>query len=63
MREKIIESLSGIHKVIKQDDADHTKTLEKVKPNYFVHGSDWKFDNRKKIRSKVIKTLKKLIVN
>ncbi len=59
-RKKIIESLSGIHKVIKQDDADHTKTLEKVKPNYFVHGSDWKFDNRKKIRSKVIKTLKKI---
>ena len=48
MREKIIENIPGIHRVIKQDDADYIKTLERLKPNYFVHGNDWKFDNRKK---------------
>ncbi len=59
-RKKIIENLSGIHKVIKQDDADYTKTLKKIRPNYFVHGSDWKYDNRKKIRKQVINILKKI---
>jgi phosphoenolpyruvate phosphomutase / 2-hydroxyethylphosphonate cytidylyltransferase len=59
-RKKIIENITGIHKVIKQDDADYSKTLNKLKPDYFVHGSDWKFDNRKQIRNKVIKILKKI---
>jgi phosphoenolpyruvate phosphomutase len=59
-RKKIIENISGIYKVIKQDDADYSETLNKLKPDFFVHGSDWKFDNRKQIRNKVIKILKKI---
>ena len=55
MKEKIIENISGIYKVIRQDDADYSKTLNKLKPDFFVHGSDWKFDNRKQIRNRVIK--------
>ena len=59
-RKKIIENISGIYKVIRQDDADYSKTLNKLKPDFFVHGSDWKFDNRKQIRNRVIKILKKI---
>jgi len=59
-RKKIIENLSGIHKVIKQDDADYAKTLKRIRPDYFIHGSDWKYDNRKKIRKQVISILKKI---
>ena len=29
-RKKIIENISGIYKVIKQDDADYSKTLNKL---------------------------------
>ena len=35
------------------------KVLNTLKPDYFVHGDDWKKGIQKKVREKVIKTLKK----
>ena len=42
-----------------QKSEDYTFNLNKIRPDFLVHGDDWKYDNRKKIRNKVIKTLKK----
>ena len=58
-RLKIVANLKGIKKIIRQDEWDYTKILKKIKPNYFVHGDDWKNGIQKKIRLKVIKELKK----
>ena len=33
--------------------------LNKLKPDYFIHGDDWKAGVQKKTRRKVIKLLKK----
>ncbi len=60
-RFQIVKSISGIHKIIKQDEWDYTKNIKKLKPNYFIHGDDWK--NPKSydflLRKKIIKFLKK----
>ena len=58
-REVLVKNLSYVDKVIEQDSDDYENILNQVKPDYFVHGDDWKFDNRKHIRKKVIKVLKK----
>ena len=58
-REVLAKNLSYVDKVIAQDSNDYENILNQIKPDFFVHGDDWKFDNRKHIRKKVIKVLKK----
>jgi phosphoenolpyruvate mutase len=58
-REVLVKNLSLVDDVITQDSNDYESILNQIKPDYFVHGDDWKFDNRKHIRKKVIKVLKK----
>ena len=58
-RELLVKNLKYVSKVIPQQSEDYTFNLNKIKPDFLVHGDDWKYDNRKKIRSKVITILKK----
>ena len=56
-RKKIIESIKGVDKVIAQQTLDYVDNLKKLKPDYVVHGDDWKSGVQKKIRERVIETL------
>lgn len=58
-RYEIIKNIKGVSKVVAQDTWDYSKNLNKIKPDYLVHGDDWKKGIQKKTREKVIKTLKK----
>ena len=58
-RLKIISNLKDVSEVIEQNSWDYTEIIKKIKPNYFVHGDDWKQGVQQKVRSKVIKSLKK----
>ena len=58
-RYDIIKNIKGVSKVVAQDTWDYSKNLNKLKPDYVVHGDDWKKGVQKGIRDKVIKTLKK----
>ncbi len=58
-REILIKNIKYVKKVIPQDSEDYTYNLNLIKPDYLVHGDDWNYDNRKSIRTKAIKTLKK----
>ena len=58
-RELLVKNLKYVSKVVPQKSDDYTFNLNKIRPDFFVHGDDWKYDNRKKTRNKVIKTLKK----
>ena len=57
-RLEIIQSVKGINKIVKQDTWDFTKNLKKLKPDFLIHGDDWKESIQKNMRKKVIKTLK-----
>ena len=58
-RLKIVSNLKHVNEVIAQSDWDYTETILKLKPDYVVHGDDWKKGVQKHARAKVIKTLKK----
>lgn len=58
-RYKIIKSLKNVEKIIKQNTWDYSEILENLKPDFFVHGDDWKKGIQKKTRESVIKFLKK----
>ena len=56
-RKMIVENLKGVEKVIPQKTLDYSENLKKVKPDYVVHGDDWKEGVQKKIRAKVLDVL------
>lgn len=58
-RKAIIENIKYVKKVIPQNTLSYVSNLELLKPDFVVHGNDWKTGVQKKTRSEVIKTLKK----
>ncbi len=58
-RESIVKHLKMVENVTPQYTLDYTENLEKFKPDFVVHGDDWKYGVQKNIRNKVIKCLKK----
>lgn len=58
VRSKTVESIKGVQDVISQDTLDYTQNLLKVRPDYVVHGDDWKTGIQSTVRNKVIETIK-----
>jgi phosphoenolpyruvate phosphomutase / 2-hydroxyethylphosphonate cytidylyltransferase len=58
-RKIIVQNIKYVKKVIPQNTLDYVKNLELIKPDYVVHGDDWKKGIQRNTRSRVIKTLKK----
>ena len=56
-RKLIVENLKGVFKVIPQPTLDYTLNLKKIKPDYVVHGDDWKKGVQREVRQRVIATL------
>ncbi|MHA1222230.1 MAG: phosphoenolpyruvate mutase [Candidatus Heimdallarchaeaceae archaeon] len=56
-RKIIVENIKGISKVIPQKTLDYTENLRKLKPDYVVHGTDWREGIQRQTREKVIKIL------
>jgi len=56
-RKKIIENIKGVKSIITQETYDYEPILRKLKPNYLVHGDDWKVGFQRKMRDKVVDIL------
>jgi phosphoenolpyruvate phosphomutase len=53
----IVSNLKGVDEVIPQFTLDYTPNLKKIRPDYVVHGDDWKDGLQKEVRQKVIDIL------
>lgn len=53
-RKLIVESLKGVENVIPQTTLDYVPNLLKIKPDFVVHGDDWKEGIQKETRQKVV---------
>lgn len=58
-RRIIIENIKGVDKVVPQETLDYVPNLKKLKPDFVVHGDDWKEGTQKATRQRVIDALKK----
>ena len=58
-RKVVIENIKYVKKVIPQKTLDYIDNLNLIKPDYVVHGDDWKTGVQKKTRERVLKALKK----
>jgi len=57
-RKIIVENIKGVKEVIPQETLDYIPNLIKIKPDYVVHGDDWKTGIQGETRARVIETLK-----
>ncbi len=58
-RKVVLENIKYVKKVIPQKTLDYVENLNLIKPDYVVHGDDWKTGVQKETRKRVIKALKK----
>jgi len=58
-RKNIVENLKGVDRVVSQSTLDYVPNLIEIKPDYVVHGDDWKEGVQKAVRKKVIETISK----
>ena len=56
-RAAVVAALKGVKEVIPQEQLDYIPNLRKLKPDYVVHGTDWREGVQAKTRQGVIDTL------
>ncbi len=56
-RKILFENLAGVSQVVEQTTLSYRENLEKLRPDYVVHGDDWKEGFQKPIREEVIRIL------
>jgi len=57
-RSKIFSSMRNVSQVVCQDSLEYDKVLREIKPDYVIHGDDWRTGIQSKIREGVIEVLK-----
>ena len=58
-REIVLKNIKFVDSVIVQKTLDYSENLRLIKPDFVVHGDDWKIGLQKTTRKKVINSLKK----
>jgi len=56
-RHQVLLNMKGVVRIIPQDSMDYEDNLRKEKPDFVVHGDDWKTGFQKPYRDKVIATI------
>lgn len=56
----MIKALDDVDEVVVQDDIHYTSILNKIKPDYVMHGDNWREGAFASIRQEVIETLTKI---
>ncbi|MBQ5399014.1 MAG: phosphoenolpyruvate mutase [Ruminococcus sp.] len=56
-RKSMFENIAGVYKVVEQNKLSYKENLEKYKPDFVVHGDDWKEGFQKPVRDEVLEIL------
>ena len=56
-RRMVIENIKGVSEVVAQKTLDYVPNLEQLKPDFVVHGDDWREGVQKATRARVIEAL------
>lgn len=57
-RRIVVENIKGVARVVPQETLDYIPNLRKYRPDYVVHGDDWRTGVQKDVRERVIEALK-----
>ena len=56
-RKRIASSFKHVNEVVIQETMDYTNIIRRLKPNYVLHGDDWRTGHMQVVRQKVIDVL------
>ncbi|WP_295156124.1 phosphoenolpyruvate mutase [uncultured Ruminococcus sp.] len=56
-RKVMFENINGVYRVVEQKELSYRENLEKYRPDYVVHGDDWREGFQKPIRDEVTSIL------
>ncbi len=56
-RRRVVEHLKGVVRVVPQETLDYVPNLERLQPDYVVHGDDWRTGVQRHTRQRVIEAL------
>lgn len=59
-RKQVVENLKGVSRIVPQDDWSYVPNLRQLRPNYIIHGDDWKNGSYSKIRDEVFACMKEI---
>ena len=54
----VVKNIKYVYKVVPQNTLDHTENLIRIKPDYVIHGDDWKKGPQAEGRNKLITIMK-----
>ncbi len=57
-RRAVVESLRHVHRVVPQATLDYVPNLRELRPDYVVHGDDWRTGPQRRTRERVIEALR-----
>lgn len=56
-RKEVLENIKGVAAVVPQEDWSYVPNLKKYKPDYIIHGDDWKTNYLSRIREEVYEAM------
>lgn len=56
-RKMMFENISGVYKVVEQKTLSYRENLERYRPDFVVHGDDWRIGFQKPVRDEVASVL------
>lgn len=59
-RKQVVENIKGVSEVVPQNEWSYIPNLRKLKPDYIIHGDDWKTGIDMELREEVFKVMEEL---
>lgn len=59
-RKAVVENIRNVSDIVPQDEWSYVPNLKKLRPDYIIHGDDWKFGADAEIREDVFRTMKEI---
>lgn len=57
-RKEVVEDIKGVSRVVPQEDWSYVPNLKKYKPDFMIHGDDWKTNYLSKIREECFEAMR-----
>jgi len=57
-RKQVVENIKGVSEVVPQDEWSYIPNLKKLRPDYIIHGDDWKSGIDMELREQVFELMK-----
>ena len=56
-RREVVENIKGVSRVVPQEEWSYVDDLKRLKPDYIIHGDDWKSGPLREIREQVFEVM------